>query len=75
MTGAEREAGNAARDGELDRGRARGRANARASSAPPTPTPPQAAICHAVHGPWPKKTFDTSAVIAPTAKPGTGPSA
>ena len=46
-----------------------------ASSAPAIPTPPQAAICHAVHGPWPRKTFDTSAVSAPTANPGTAPSA
>ena len=47
----------------------------RASTAPPIPTPPQAAICHGVHGPWPMKMFETSGVIAPTANPGAPPSA
>ena len=38
------------------------------------PTTPQPAICHGVHGPWPKKTFDASAATAPTTKPGAPPS-
>ena len=46
-----------------------------ASPAPITPVAPQPAICHGVHGPWPKKKFDASPAIAPTAKPGPPPSA
>ena len=38
------------------------------------PTPPHAAICHGVNGPWPKKTLDASAATEPTAKPGAPPS-
>src|SRR6266550_1205535 len=48
---------------------------AQASTPPSTPAPPQPTICQGVHGPCPKKTFDASAATAPTAKPGTGPSA
>ena len=39
------------------------------------PVTPQAAICHGVHGPWPKKKFEVSPAIAPTANPGAPPSA
>jgi hypothetical protein len=39
------------------------------------PTPPHAHICHGVHGPCPKKTFEAKAATAPTAKPGAPPSA
>src|SRR5204862_7369485 len=46
-----------------------------ATTPPSTPTRPQPVICHGVQGPCPKNTFDTSPVIAPTANPGTGPSA
>src|SRR6476661_3366399 len=49
--------------------------NARPTSPPSRPAPPQPTICHGVHGPCPKKTFDASAATAPTANPGTGPSA
>ena len=47
----------------------------RASPAPSTPVAPHAAICHGVHGPWPKKKLDASPAIAPTANPGPPPSA
>jgi hypothetical protein len=47
----------------------------RASPAPIRPARPQPAICHGVHGPWPKNTFDASAATAPAAKPGAPPSA
>ncbi len=30
-------------------------------------------ICQMVHGPWPRNTFETSAVVAPTANPAAGP--
>src|SRR3954454_4659492 len=43
-------------------------------AAPSRPARPQAAICHGVHGPWPKTTFDASAPVAPTANPGAPPS-
>ena len=46
-----------------------------ASPAPISPVAPHAAICHGVHGPWPKKKFDTSPASAPTTKPGPAPSA
>src|SRR5436190_15601844 len=46
-----------------------------AASAPTTPQPPQASICHGVHGPWPRKKFDASAARAPTPKPARAPSA
>src|SRR4051794_31576787 len=46
----------------------------RASSAPPAPTPPQASICHGVHGPCPKNTLEVRAATAPTANPGAPPS-
>ena len=36
---------------------------------------PQPAICHGVHGPWPKKKFEVSPASAPTANPGPPPSA
>src|SRR3954453_2880953 len=49
--------------------------DSRASPAPNNPTLPQAAICHGVHGPWPKNRFDTSAASAPTANPGAPPRA
>ena len=54
--------------------RRRSRPKTRASSAPKSPTPPQAAICQGVNGPWPKNTLDASAPIAPTTKPGAPPS-
>src|SRR5690625_4327559 len=37
------------------------------------PIIPQAYICHGVHGPCPKKIFDTIAAIAPTMKPDSAP--
>ena len=46
----------------------------RASPAPASPTPPHAAICHGVHGPWPKNRFEASAATAPTTNPGAPPS-
>ena len=46
-----------------------------ANTAPRTPTRPKATICHGVHGPWPKKKFETSAAVAPTTKAGAPPSA
>src|SRR4029079_17469914 len=39
------------------------------------PTRPQPIICHGVHGPWPRKALDSSAVRPPTAIPARGPSA
>ena len=48
---------------------------AQARPAPITPVAPQAAICHGVHGPWPKKKFEVSPASAPTANPGPPPSA
>ena len=53
----------------------RPRSTHRASPAPITPVAPQAAICHGVHGPWPKKKFEVSAASAPTANPGAPPRA
>jgi hypothetical protein len=47
----------------------------RANTAPATPTAPQPAICQTVQGPWLRKMFETIAVTAPTANPGTAPSA
>ena len=38
--------------------RPRSRPATLARTAPPTPIAPQAHICHGVHGPWPKNTFD-----------------
>jgi hypothetical protein len=46
----------------------------RASPAPARPQPPQATICHGVHGPCPKNRLDASAATAPTMKPGAPPS-
>src|SRR4029079_9452660 len=40
-----------------------------AASAPATPHAPQASICQGVQTPWPRKTFETKAAIAPTANP------
>jgi len=37
------------------------------------PASPHASICQIVHGPWPKKMLETSAVVAPTMKPESGP--
>ncbi len=34
---------------------------------------PKHSICHGVHGPCPKKKFDTNADSAPTRKPAPGP--
>src|SRR4051794_126691 len=39
------------------------------------PTAPHPAICHTVHGPCERKMLETIAVTAPTANPGTAPSA
>ena len=50
------------------------RRSRRPSAAPSRPHRPQAAICHGVHGPWPKTRLDASAPMAPTAKPGAPPS-
>ena len=49
-------------------------ADARAP-APSDARGPHAAICHGVHGPWPKKKFEVSPATAPTTKPGAPPSA
>ncbi len=35
---------------------------------------PHPVICHGVHGPWPRKTFDASAAAAPVASPARAPS-
>ena len=47
----------------------------RTSIAPRTPQRPQPAICQGVQGPWPNQKLETSAVRAPTAKPGAPPPA
>ena len=46
-----------------------------ASHAPISPVAPHPAICHGVHGPWPKKKFETSPASAPTTNPGPAPRA
>src|SRR6202022_417540 len=46
-----------------------------AARPPAAPQPPQASICHGVHGPWPRKKLETSAAIPPTATPARTPSA
>ena len=38
-----------------------------------SPVIPQPNICHGVHGPCPRKTFETKALVHPTRKPGNGP--
>src|ERR1700761_8130109 len=48
---------------------------AHARAAPSTPVAPHPAICHGVHGPWPKKKLEARPASAPTAKPGPLPSA
>ncbi len=40
-----------------------------------SPVTPQAAICHGVHGPWPKKKLEVRPASAPTTNPGPPPSA
>ena len=67
------EAGGAAR--ERERHAAEPRPASRAEHRAEDPAAPQAAICHGVHGPWPKTRFEASAATAPTTKPGAPPSA
>lgn len=36
---------------------------------PIAPAVPHAIICHGVHGPWPRKIFETKAEMVPIKKP------